>query len=212
MMMEQNSSPAKAEDGAVAASEQAAPAKATRSKQDFQWYAVQVMVRYEKKVAEKIMERAGDSRLAHEFAEIKIPSEQIMELKSGQKRQVERLLFPGYIMVRMNLIPETWQVVRHTPNVKGFIGAERHMPLPLSEEEMANIDAKTAVKEGGEVKTETVFEPGEMVRIVEGPFADFSGTVEEVSNAKGSLRVTISIFGRMTPTEVSFKQVVREWA
>lgn len=178
---------------------------------EFRWYIVQVMVRCEKKVAESIEERARTEGVAAMIKDIKVPSEDILELKSGQKRKVERLLFPGYVLVHMQMNSEAWGLIRRTPHVRGFLG-ERHKPVPLSEEEIKNILARTAVKAGEEIKTETIFEPGEVVRIIEGPFADFSGTVEEVNAAKSSLRVTISIFGRMTPTEVSFKQVVRDWA
>ena len=153
-----------------------------------------------------IEERIEISGLSKMFGEIMIPTEQVTELKKGQKKQLERKFFPGYMLVQMEMNDDTWHLVRKTPNVMGFLGGSKNKPVPLTERELNNIVNR--VDEAVEKpKFKTVFESGETVRINDGPFNDFNGTVEEVDYEKNLIKVSVSIFGKSTPVELNFSQV-----
>ncbi len=144
--------------------------------------------------------------LQDKFGEILVPTEEVVEMRSGQKRKSERKFFPGYVLVQMEMDDETWHLVRHIPRVLGFIGGTRDQPAPITDKEADNILQR--VQEGVEKpRPKILFEPGEVVRVTEGPFADFNGVVEEVNYEKNRLRVAVLIFGRSTPVELEFSQV-----
>ena len=169
-------------------------------------YVIQAFSNCEKKVKAAIEERIEISGLSEMFGEIMIPTEQVTELKKGQKKQVERKFFPGYMLIQMEMNDDTWHLVRKTPNVMGFLGGSKNKPVPLTERELNNIVNR--VDEAVEKpKFKTVFESGETVRINDGPFNDFNGTVEEVDYEKNLIKVSVSIFGKSTPVELNFSQV-----
>ena len=170
------------------------------------WYVIQAFSNCEKKVKAAIEERIEISGLSKMFGEIMIPTEQVTELKKGQKKQLERKFFPGYMLVQMEMNDDTWHLVRKTANVMGFLGGSKNKPVPLTERELNNIVNR--VDEAVEKpKFKTVFESGETVRINDGPFNDFNGTVEEVDYEKNLIKVSVSIFGKSTPVELNFSQV-----
>ena len=170
------------------------------------WYVIQAFSNCEKKVKAAIEERIEISGLSKMFGESMIPTEQVTELKKGQKKQLERKFFPGYMLVQMEMNDDTWHLVRKTSNVMGFIGGSKNKPVPLTERELNNIVNR--VDEAVEKpKFKTVFESGETVRINDGPFNDFNGTVEEVDYEKNLIKVSVSIFGKSTPVELNFSQV-----
>ena len=171
-----------------------------------EYYVIQAFSNCEKKVKASLEERIEMSGLSEMFGEIMIPTEQVTELKKGQKKQMERKFFPGYMLVEMNMNDDTWHLVRKTPNVMGFLGGTKNKPLPLSEKELNRIINR--VEETTEQPVfKTVFESGETVRINDGPFNDFNGVVEEVDYEKNLIRVSVSIFGKSTPVELNFSQV-----
>jgi transcriptional antiterminator NusG len=153
-----------------------------------------------------LKERITRAGLEEQFGDILVPTEEVVEIKDGQKRTTERKFFPGYVLVQMEMNEDTWHLVKSTPKVLGFIGGTPDKPAPISEKEANSI--LNRVEEAVEKpKPKTLFEPGEAVRITEGPFADFSGVVEEVNYDKNRLRVAVLIFGRATPVELEFGQV-----
>ena len=170
------------------------------------WYIIQAYSNCEKKVKAALEERIDISGLSSKFCEIMIPTEQVTELKKGQKKQIERKFFPGYMLVQMELDDDTWHLVRKTPNVMGFLGGNKTRPSPLTENELNKIVNRVdeAVEQP---KFKTVFESGETVRINDGPFNDFNGVVEEVEYEKNLINVSVSIFGKSTPVELNFSQV-----
>ena len=148
-------------------------------------------------------ERAG---LGEHFGEILVPTEEVVEIREGQKRTTERKFFPGYVLVEMDMTDETWHLVKSVPKVLGFIGGTSDRPAPISQAEADQI--LNRVNESvDKPKPKTLFEPGESVRVQDGPFADFNGVVEEVNYEKNRLRVSVLIFGRSTPVELEFGQV-----
>ena len=170
------------------------------------WYVIQAFSNCEKKVKAAIEERIEISGLGEKFGEVMIPTEQVTELKQGQKKQLERKFFPGYMLIQMEMNDDTWHLVRKTPNVMGFIGGSKNKPVPLTERELNTIVNR--VDEAVESpKFKTVFESCETVRINDGPFNDFNGTVEEVDYEKNLIKVSVSIFGKSTPVELNFSQV-----
>ena len=171
-----------------------------------EYYVIQAFSNCEKKVKAALEERINMSGLSEMFGDIMIPTEQVTELKKGQKKQMERKFFPGYILVEMEMNDDTWHLVRKTPNVMGFMGGTRNKPVPLSEDELNRITNRVE-KTTEQPVFKTVFESGETVRINDGPFNDFSGTVEEVDYEKNLIRVSVSIFGKSTPVELNFSQV-----
>ena len=170
------------------------------------WYVVHAYSGFEKNVARALKERVELSNFGEFFGEILVPTEEVVEMRAGQKRRSERKFFPGYVLVEMELNDETWHLVKDVPKVMGFIGGTTDRPAPISEKEAAKI--LNQVEESVEApKPKTLFEPGESVRVLDGPFADFSGVVEEVNYEKSKLRVAVLIFGRSTPVELDFSQV-----
>ena len=170
------------------------------------WYVVHAYSGFEKNVARAIQERIDLSQLKEFFGSIMVPTEEVVEMRAGQKRRSERKFFPGYVLVEMELNDETWHLVKETPRVMGFIGGTADHPAPLSDKEADAILDR--VEAGSERATpKTVFEPGEIVRVVDGPFNDFNGVVEDVNYEKSRLHVAVTIFGRSTPVELDFGQV-----
>ncbi|TGG90156.1 transcription termination/antitermination protein NusG [Natronospirillum operosum] len=170
------------------------------------WYVVHAYSGYEKRVASTLKERVELHGMQDQFGEILVPTESVVEVKDGKKRKSERKFYPGYVMVEMDMNDETWHLVKSTPRVMGFIGGSSEAPAPLSQAEADAILRR--VKEGTEKPAQkTVFEPGEAIRVTDGPFADFNGTVEKVNYEKNRLHVSVTIFGRSTPVELEFTQV-----
>jgi len=170
------------------------------------WYVVQAYSGFEKSVQKSLKEHIKRAGMEDQFGEIMVPTEEVVEMKSGAKRTSERKFFPGYVLVKMEMTDESWHLVKNVPKVSGFIGGSGTKPTPITDKEAAAILHQ--VQEGVEKpRPKFTFSPGEMVRIKEGPFADFNGTVEDVNVEKSKLKVNVSIFGRQTPVELEFGQV-----
>jgi transcriptional antiterminator NusG len=170
------------------------------------WYVVHAFSGYEKQVQRSMAERISRAGVEELFGQILVPTEEIVEMKGGQKRRSDRKFFPGYVLVEMEMNDETWHLVKEVPKVMGFIGGTSDRPAPISEKEADTI--LNRVQEGvDKPRPKILFEPGEMVRVVDGPFNDFNGTIEEVNYEKSRLRVAVLIFGRSTPVELDFHQV-----
>ena len=169
------------------------------------WYIVHAYSNFEKKVAESIREQASQRGLSDKFEEILVPTEQVVEMRRGRKINSERKFFPGYVLVKCDLTDEAYHLIKNTPKVTGFLGSD-NKPMPLSDAEADRIIHQ--VQEGIErPKPSVSFEVGEQVRVSDGPFASFNGTVEEVDEGRSRLKVAVSIFGRATPVELEFGQV-----
>jgi len=183
--------------------EEAQPASEKR-----RWYVIHAYSGFEKKVAEAVREQARQQGLDNLFDEILVPTEEVVEMKRGQKVSSERKFFPGYVLAKMAMTDQTWHLVKNTPKVTGFLGA-RGKPSPISEREANQI--LDQVREGVETpKPSITFEVGEQVRVVDGPFTSFTGAVEEVDTERARLKVAVSIFGRSTPVELEFSQVEKQ--
>lgn len=171
-----------------------------------QWYVIQAYSGYENQVKKMLEERIQVTNMQNKFGEILVPTENVVEMRAGQKRRSQRKFFPGYVLVKMILDEDSWHLVRKIPKVLGFIGGSSDRPAPIKDEEAAAILHR--IEEGvGKPKPKVLFEPGEVVRVTDGPFADFNGVVEEVNYEKNRLRVAVLIFGRSTPVELEFGQV-----
>ena len=170
------------------------------------WYVVQAYSGYESKVKKMLEERIELHDLAEMFGQILVPTEEVVEMRAGQKRKSERKFFPGYVLVEMDMADESWHLVRETPRVMGFIGGTSDRPAPITERE-ANAILQRVEDSSDKPKPKTLFEPGEVVRVIDGPFADFNATVESVNYEKSRLQVSVLIFGRSTPVELEFGQV-----
>ena len=169
------------------------------------WYVIHVYSGFEKKVATAVREQAEQKGLADRFDEILVPTEEVIEVKRGAKVSSERKIFPGYVLIKMDLDDETWHLVKNTAKVTGFLGG-RGKPLPISDAEAARIIHQ--MQEGVErPKPSITFEIGEQVRVSDGPFTSFNGVVEEVDEEKSRVKVAVSIFGRATPVELEYSQV-----
>ncbi|MGD9616988.1 MAG: transcription termination/antitermination protein NusG [Alphaproteobacteria bacterium] len=169
------------------------------------WYVIHVYSGFEKKVAAAIREQAEQKSLSDRFDEILVPTEEVVEVKRGAKVSSERKIFPGYVLIKMDLDDETWHLVKNTAKVTGFLGG-RGKPLPISDAEAARIIHQ--MQEGIErPKPSITFEIGEQVRVSDGPFTSFNGVVEEVDEEKSRVKVAVSIFGRATPVELEYSQV-----
>ena len=169
------------------------------------WYVVHVYSGFEKKIAQQIKDQAVRSGLGEQFEEVLVPSENVVEMRRGQKINSEHKFFPGYVLVKMDLTDDAWHLVKNTPKVTGFLGSKTK-PSPISEAEADRILKQS--QEGVErPRPAVLFDIGEQVRVSDGPFASFNGTVEEVDEEKGRLKVSVSIFGRSTPVELEYSQV-----
>jgi len=170
------------------------------------WFVVHAYSGFEKQVMRSLTERVRLAAMEDRFGEILVPTEEVVEMKNGVKRKTERKFFPGYVLVQMEMSEQTWHLVKECPKVMGFIGGKADKPAPISDREAEAIlnRVRTTVDAP---RPKTLFEPGEMVRVCDGPFADFNGTVEEVNYEKNRLRVAVMIFGRSTPVELEFTQV-----
>ena len=170
------------------------------------WYVVHAYSGFEKNVHKALLDRIERAGMQEQFGQILVPVEEVVEMKAGQKSISERKFFPGYVLVEMEMTDESWHLVKNTPKVTGFVGGSAHKTTPISEREVQAILQQ--IQEGVEKpKPKVLFEPGESVRVKDGPFTDFHGTVEEVNYDKSKLRVSVSIFGRATPVELEFGQV-----
>jgi transcriptional antiterminator NusG len=170
------------------------------------WYVVHAYSGFEKSVQRALQERIERAGMQDKFGQILVPVEEVVEMKGGQKSISERKFFPGYVLVQMEMNDESWHLVKNTPKVTGFVGGSALKPTPISEKEVASLMQQ--IQEGVEKpRPKVLFEVGEAVRVTEGPFTDFHGTVEEVNYDKSKLRVSVLIFGRSTPVELEFSQV-----
>ena len=170
------------------------------------WYVVHAYSGYEKKVAAALKERVELMGMQDKFGEVLVPTEEVVEMRGGQKRKSERKFFPGYVLVQMELTDEAWHLVKETPRVMGFIGGKADKPAPITDKE-AELILQRVDDSVDKPKPKTLFEPGEMVLVIDGPFNDFNGVVEEVNYEKNKLQVAVLIFGRSTPVELDFGQV-----
>ena len=171
-----------------------------------QWYVVHAYSNYEHKVKTSLQERIKRYGLESKFGEILVPTEEVVEMREGQRRKSERKFFPGYVLVQMEMDDETWHLVKEVPKVLGFIGGSSDKPAPISDKEANAI--LNRVQEGvDKPRPKVLFEPGEVVRVTHGPFNDFNGVVEQVNYDKNKVRVAVQILGRSTPVELDFGQV-----
>ena len=170
------------------------------------WYVVHTYSQFEKSVQRALAERIQRDAMQDKFGQILVPVEEVVELKLGQKSITERKFFPGYVLVEMEMTDESWHLVKSTPKVTGFLGGSAMKPTPISEKEVQNIMRQ--MQAGIEKpRPKVLFEVGELVRVKEGPFTDFNGSVEDVNYDKNKIRVAVTIFGRSTPVELDFGQV-----
>ncbi len=173
------------------------------------WYAVQAYSGFEKSVQKGIEERVARSDIQDQFGQILVPVEEVVEMKSGQKTISERKLYPGYVLVQMSMTDESWHLVKSTPRVTAFIGGTAQKPTPIKDKEVDLILQRIDDSKSNPIQKMS-FEKGESVRIIDGPFKDFSGSVEDINYEKSKLRVSVVIFGRSTPVELEFGQVEKE--
>ena len=203
-------------DAEVSAEEEAAEAEEDDENAEFRralataagdWYVVHSYAGYEKKVKGNLANRVQSLNMEDYIFQVEVPEEEVTEIKNGQRKQVKRNVFPGYVLVRMDLTDESWSCVRNTPGVTGFVGNAHH-PSPLSLSEVENILAPRPVKASDKPNIKVVdFEIGESVTVMDGPFATLPATISEIMPEQGKLKVLVSIFGRETPVELSFNQV-----
>jgi transcriptional antiterminator NusG len=173
------------------------------------WYIVQAFAGYEKIVQKGLLERIAQSEIGDQFGEILVPVEEVVEMKSGQKKVSERRLYPGYVLVQMTMNDDSWHLVKSTPKVSSFIGGSAQKPTPIKDSEVEIILQRMDDSKVNPTQKLT-FEVGEAVRVIDGPFKDFAGTVEEINYEKSKLRVSVVIFGRSTPVELQFGQIEKE--
>ena len=170
-----------------------------------QWYVVHAYSNYEARVRDSLLERIKLNNLDDKFGEILVPTEEVVEIKNGEKRKTERKFFPGYVLVQMEMDEETWHFVKQVPKVLGFIGGTSDRPMPITKKEADRILQR--LEDSDAPKPKTLFEVGEVVRVIDGPFADFNGVVEELDYEKNRIKVSVLIFGRSTPVDLEFGQV-----
>ena len=173
------------------------------------WYAVQAYSGYEKIVQKGLLERIELSNIKDQFGDVLVPVEEVVELKSGQKTISERRLYPGYVLVQMDMNDDSWHLVRSTPKVTAFIGGSALKPTPIKDKEVELILRRMDDSKVNPTQKLT-FEAGESIRVIDGPFKDFSGSVQEINYEKNKLRVDVVIFGRATPVELDFGQIQKE--
>ena len=171
-----------------------------------QWYVVHAYSGMEKAVERNIVERINRAGMQTKFGRFLVPTEEVVEIKNGQKKTTERRFFPGYVLVEMVMDDETWHLVKHTNKVTGFVGGAKNRPAPISEEDVQKIVNQMQVGTD-KPRHKVEFEIGEYIRVKDGPFTDFNGTVEEVNYDKNKVRVSVTIFGRATPVELEFSQI-----
>ncbi len=185
---------------------EAVPVPVAAGNPDLRWYIVHAYSGMEKAVERNILERIARAGMQDKFGRILVPTEEVVEVKNGQRKTTERRLFPGYVFVEMVMEDDTWHLVKHTSKVTGFVGGAKNRPAPISEEEVQKIVSQ--MEQGTEKPRHKIeFTVGEFIRVKEGPFTDFNGSVEEVNYEKSRLRVSVMIFGRSTPVELEFSQV-----
>lgn len=173
------------------------------------WYVVHAYSGFEKQVMRSLQERVKLKEMEDLFGQILVPTEEVVEMRDGKKRKSERKFYPGYVLVEMEMNDDSWHLVKETPKVLGFIGGTPEKPAPITSREADQILQR--VQDGTEKpRPRTMFEPGEVVRVLDGPFADFNGVVEEVNYEKSRLHVSVLIFGRATPVELDFGQVEKD--
>ena len=170
------------------------------------WYVVHAYSGYEKHVMRSLTERVSSLGMEEFFGEILVPTEEVVEMRDGKKRKSERKFYPGYVLVQMEMNDSTWHLVKETPRVMGFIGGTAEKPAPITEREADAILQRVADRTD-KPRPKTIFEPGEIVRVIDGPFADFNGVVEELDYEKNRIKVSVLIFGRSTPVDLEFGQV-----
>ncbi len=190
-----------------AADHAGAPTPAT-SHDGKRWYVVQAYSGYEKHVMRAMQEHIGRSGMQDDFGKIMVPTEDVVEMKGGQKRTSERKFFPGYVLVHMRMSDDAWHMIKNVPKVAGFIGGTENRPMPIADHEADEIIQQVS-DSVDKPKMKFTFAAGELVRIIDGPFAEFNGTVEDANFEKAKLRVSVMIFGRSTPVELDFTQVAK---
>ena len=173
---------------------------------DKKWYVVQAFSGYEGRVQKTLHEHIKLHNMEESFGEVLVPTEEVVEMRAGQQRKSERKFFPGYVLVQMDMNEDSWHLVKSIPRVLGFIGGTTDRPAPISQRE-ADAILNRLQESVDKPKPKTLFEAGEVVRVTDGPFADFNGVVEEVDYEKSRLKVSVLIFGRSTPVELEFGQV-----
>lgn len=173
---------------------------------DKRWYVIHAYSGFERKVKQALEERIALAGMQDLFGQVLVPTEEVVEMRGGQKRRSERKFFPGYVLIEMLMNDDTWHLVKETPRVMGFIGGTADNPAPITQREVNEIMNRLE-ETVDKPAHKTVYEPGELVRVIDGPFNDFTGTVEEVNYEKNRVRVAVLIFGRSTPVELEFSQV-----
>jgi len=177
----------------------------TPSTHKLRWYVVQAFSGYEARVQKTLIEHIEINELQDKFGQILVPTEEVVEMRAGQKRKSSRKFFPGYVLVQMAMDEEAWHLVKSVPRVLGFIGGTSDRPAPITQREADRILQR--LEETDKPKPKTLFEPGEVIRVIDGPFADFNGVVEELDYEKNRIKVSVLIFGRSTPVDLEFGQV-----
>ncbi|KAE9540134.1 transcription termination/antitermination protein NusG [Ursidibacter maritimus] len=181
----------------------------TKEAKRMRWYVLQAFSGFEARVAMTLREYIKLHNMQDQFGEVLVPTEEVVENVAGRRRKTERKFFPGYVLVQMEMNDDTWHLVKSVPRVMGFIGGTADKPAPISQKEAERI-LNRVQETADKPRHRKEFQPGEEVRVTEGPFADFNGTVEEVDYEKGRLKVSVSIFGRATPVELEFNQVEKQ--
>ena len=169
------------------------------------WYVVQAFSGYEGRVQKTLLEHIEIQGLQDKFGEVLVPTEEVIEMRAGQKRKSSRKFFPGYVLVQMEMDEQSWHLVKSVPRVLGFIGGTSDRPAPITQKEADRILQRLV--DTDKPKPKTLFEPGEVIRVIDGPFADFNGVVEELDYEKNRIKVSVLIFGRSTPVDLEFGQV-----
>jgi len=177
--------------------------------QEKKWYVVQAFSGYENRVQKTLLEHIKLNAMEKDFGEILVPTEEVVEMRGGQKRKSERKFFPGYVLVEMAMNDASWHLVKNIHRVLRFIGGTKERPAPITKDEVDNIMNRLQISHDSP-RPRTLFEPGQIVRVIDGPFIDFSGTVEHVDYEKNRLKVSVSIFGRATPVDLEFSQVEKD--
>ena len=181
----------------------------TESSPKLRWYVVQAFSGYEQRVKKSLVEHIKMHDMEDKFGEVLVPTEEVIEMRAGQKRRSERKFFPGYVLVQMVMEEDTWHLVKSVPRVLGFIGGKSDHPAPITQREADAILNRLQESED-KPKPKTLFEAGEVVRVIDGPFADFNGVVEEVDYEKSRVKVSVLIFGRSTPVDLDFGQIEKD--